>query len=83
MKVRYIALIAASILISSTANAGLFDSIATSGWEDKKASAKYNLEAYGFDARAIEWIPKDNKDWRCVFVAANKNGGVACYPKAK
>lgn len=74
-----IALLSA-LLVTSTSHAGLFDSAMTSGWEDKNPSAKYKLDVYGFDVRVYEWIPKDNPNVRCVFVAGNENSsGVACY----
>lgn len=72
------------LAITSTAYAGLFDSVATSGWDDKETTAKYKLKTYGFDVRVYEWVPKDNSNVRCVFVAGNTNStGVACYKVKK
>lgn len=76
--------IAAALLSASVAlpaNAGMFDSIATSGWDEKRAKSKYKLDVYGYDVRVYEWTPKDNKNVRCVLIAGNENSsGVACYP---
>ena len=66
------------VLLTTTANAGVFDSVMTSDWETVE-SAHYKLNAYGFDARVYEWMPLANPDVRCVFVASNKSSGVACY----
>lgn len=70
-----------SVLGASVAQAGLFDSAATSGWPTIENVTKYKVSTYGYDVRVYEWTPKDNKNVRCVFVAGNENSsGVACYP---
>lgn len=81
MKRLLIAAVMAATTVTS-AQAGLFDSAMTSGWE-KKSTDKYKLEVYGWDVRAYEWTPKENPNWRCVFLAGNENSsGSACYPVA-
>lgn len=61
------------------ANAGMFDTLATSNWPTKPTT-KYKIDVYGYDMRVYEWTPKDNPDVRCVFTAGNKNSsGTACY----
>jgi hypothetical protein len=70
---------AVSLVTTSTAHAGLFDSAMTSNW-DTVESSRYKLDAYGYDARVYEWIPLDNPGMRCVFVASNESSGVGCYP---
>ena len=78
------ALLTTTLLTATSAHAGLFASVATSGWEDKKPDHKYIVETYGYDVRVYEWTPKNNPDVSCVFVAGNENSsGVACYPKKK
>lgn len=70
-------------MASVTASAGLFDQVATGTWKSKEVTAKYKLETYGYNVRVYEWVPQDNKNMRCVFVAGETNStGVACY-KAK
>ena len=49
----------------SIANAGLFDSVATSDWPTKDTK-KYKLSMYGFDARAYEF--ETNNGMVCVAV---------------
>lgn len=75
---------AAAMLSTSVAHAGLFDSAATSGWPTIEKVQKYKVSTYGYDVRVYEWTPKDNKNQRCVFVAGSENSsGVACYPVEK
>lgn len=72
------------LLSASLASAGMWDSMATSNWEDKAPTSKYKLDVYGFDVRVYEWAPKDNPNVRCVLIAGNNNSsGVACYPVEK
>jgi hypothetical protein len=68
----------AGVLVGS-AQAGLFDSMMTSGWTDKEVNAKYNMEVYGFDVRVYEWIPADNPNVRMIFVAGKSSSGVGSY----
>lgn len=76
-----IATAALTALVATTANAGLFSSVATSDW-DTKQSEKYKLEAYGFDLRVYEWSPKGNPNVVCV-TAFGENGpvGLQCFEK--
>lgn len=77
-------ILAGLLFATTTAHAGLFDAMATSGWEDKDITVKYKVNTYGYDVRVYEWTPTWNKDYSCVFVAGNENSsGVACYPKSK
>ena len=70
------------LALSFNAQAGLFDSAMTSGW-DSVESKRYKLEAYGYDARVYEWTPLENPNTRCVFVASNESSGVSCYEVSK
>lgn len=77
-------IIVATLLAVSSASAGVWDSMATSGWDEKSPTAKYKLDVYGYDVRIYEWTPKDNPNIRCVFAAGNENSsGVSCYPVEK
>lgn len=74
-----IATIALGVITATSANAGLFDSAATSGWDTKK-SDKYKLEAYGFDLRVYEWTPKGNPDVTCITAFGEKGPvGLQCF----
>jgi len=42
-------------------------------------TAAYNVEAAGWNLRAVEWTPAENKNIRCVFVSGTQKGGAACY----
>jgi hypothetical protein len=68
-------------LLSTQANAGLFDSAMTLDWVTANSEA-YKLSAYGYDARVYEWTPLKNPNMSCIFVASNESSGAACYPKA-
>lgn len=85
MKRILIAGVATAMLMgASVAQAGLFDSAATSGWPTKEDVRKYKVSTYGYDVRVYEWTPLDNKNVRCVFVAGNENSsGASCYPVEK
>ena len=74
-----IATIALGVITATSANAGLFDSAATSGW-DTKESDKYKLESYGYDLRVYEWTPKGNPNVTCI-TAFSKTGpvGLQCF----
>jgi monoamine oxidase len=65
--------------IAGTAYAGLFDSVTTSGWDDKDVTTKYKLDVHGFDVRVYEWIPTNNPKARIVFVAGEHSSGVGSY----
>lgn len=74
-----IAALALGAFTATTANAGLFDSVATSDWETKK-SDKYKLEAYGFDLRVYEWHPKGNPNVTCITAFSEKGPiGLQCF----
>lgn len=70
--------ITAAALVGS-AQAGLFDSVMTSGWTDKETTSKYQMEVYGFDVRVYEWIPSENPNVRMVFLAGKSSSGVGSY----
>ena len=63
------------------------DSNKSSQWEKfstlfkttKQNTSSYNVEAAGWNVRVIEWIPEDNKKYRCMFVAGTEKAGVGCY----
>ena len=65
-----------------TAKAGLWDSFMTSDWQTRKHDAHYQLEAYGWDARAYEFTPLANPNVTCIFVASNESSGVGCFEKS-
>jgi len=65
---------------SMTANAGLWDKVSTFNQEEVKPTATYLVETSGWNVRIVEWIPKDNPNYRCVFGGGDKKGGIACYP---
>jgi len=58
-----------------------WDTIAGMSKENVKPTHEYKLDTSGYSPRVYEWTPKDNKNITCVFVAAERKGGVACYPK--
>lgn len=64
------------VLTSQIASAGVFDVIATSGW-DKKEPKKYMIETHGFDVRVYEW-KLDMSDKTCVLVSTEKTQFVQC-----
>jgi len=70
--------------LMNSANAGWLDSAVTMNWPTQEPKHQYKVSVHGFDVRVYEWVPKDNPDMRCVFVAGNENSsGVACYPANK
>jgi len=74
-----IATIALGVITATSANAGIFGSVATIDWETKK-SDKYKLEAYGFDLRVYEWNPKGNPDVTCITAFGEKGPiGMQCF----
>ena len=46
----------------------------------KPNTSAYNVSAAGWNVRVIEWIPEDNKDYRCMFVAGTEKAAGGCYP---
>ena len=64
------------------------DSNKSSQWEKfstffkttKPNTSAYNVSAAGWNVRVIEWIPEDNKDYRCMFVAGTEKAAGGCYP---
>lgn len=50
--------------------------------ETRNNTSAYNVEAAGWNVRAIEWTPEENENYRCMFVAGTEKAGVACYPAA-
>lgn len=72
------------MMFATAANAGLWDSIATSDFPVKETTSHYKLDVYGYNVRVYEWTPENNPDVRCVFVAGSENSsGVACYEVKK
>jgi len=71
--------IASSLMYSTPAQAGLLSAIRSAKWETKKTT-HYKLDVVNYDVRVYEWVPEDNKDVRCVFIAGKWNSsGVSCY----
>ena len=66
------------LMVAGPANA-LWNTISTSGWDDKTVTSKYLLDVKGYDVRVYEWAPADNPDARIVFVAGEKSSGVGGY----
>ena len=64
------------------AQAGLLDSMLNSDLPEVATTANYEISTYGWDSRVYEWTPAGNPAYTCVFVAANKSSGAACFPKA-
>jgi len=48
--------------------------------ETKANTSAYNVEAAGWNVRVIEWIPNDNPNYRCMFIAGTEKAGSSCYP---
>lgn len=72
-----------TLLLVSTASAGFLSAVRSSGWETKETK-KYKINVMNYDCRVYEWIPADNPNVRCVFVAGNENAtGVSCYQVSK
>lgn len=67
--------IAAIVLASATisANAGLFDSLATGNWETKPTK-RYKLEMYGFDARVYEFDTDNGMSCVAVYSGGEQAG---------
>ena len=59
-------------LLSTGAQAGLFDSAMTADWPTKPTK-KYKLDMYGFDARAYEF--KSDNGLNCIAVFAGGTQG--------
>jgi len=78
-----IAVIMAAIALAATpVQAGLFDSMATSGWPNKVPEQKYTLDVYGFDVRVYEWTPKEDKNARCTAMFSQSGPvGIQCWKK--
>ncbi len=67
------------IMFTLSAQASIWGAVASAGWREK-STTKYKLNVSGWDVRVYEWIPEDNEDVRCVFLAGSENStGVACY----
>ncbi len=76
MKKLFIVLI---LNVPLVANAGLWEKLSTLNERLVKPTNIYNIEAPGWNLRAIEWTPADNPNVRCIFGGGSKKGGIACY----
>jgi hypothetical protein len=69
----------------ATAQAGLFDQLATANWPSK-ASEAYKVEAYGFDFRVYEWQTTSDPNTFCTVAIGNANQapymGLDCFQKS-
>jgi hypothetical protein len=76
MKKRICGLVLAATLSPALAQAGLWDSIATSDFPEVKPEAHYKLDVYGYDARVYEFRSQSDKNVLCVavFSGGNTNG---------
>jgi len=73
----------ATLAATSMSQAGMLDSFMNSDLPEVETTANYEISTYGWDSRVYEWTPAHNPNVSCVFVAANKSSGVACYDIAK
>jgi hypothetical protein len=62
--------------IPGLAQAGFWDSIATSDFPEVKPEAHYKLNVYGYDARVYEFRSRSDKNVLCIaaFSGGNTNG---------
>lgn len=82
--IAFVVTLVVGFILIEPANAGLWDSMATSNMPTQDSEHRYKVETYGYNVRVYEWTPKDNKNVRCVFVAGSENSsGVACYEVEK
>lgn len=69
----------------ATAQAGLFDQIATANWPSK-ASEAYKVDAYGFDFRVYEWQTTSDPNTFCTVAIGNADQapymGLDCFQKS-
>jgi len=69
-----------------SAEAGIFDSIATSDWPVKQSKA-FKVEAYGFDFRVYEWQTESDPNTFCTVAIGNSNSspymGLNCFQKSQ
>lgn len=69
----------------ATAQAGLFDQIATANWPSK-ASEAYKVETYGFDFRVYEWQTTSDPNTFCTVAIGNADQapymGLDCFQKS-
>lgn len=69
----------------ATAQAGLFDQLATANWPSK-ASEAYKVEAYGFDFRVYEWQTTSDPNTFCTVAIGNADQapymGLDCFQKS-
>lgn len=82
MKKAIIIASASAMLLSGSAMAGMWEKVSTFTDKEVKPSAQYTVDTAGWNVRVYEWVPADNKNWRCMFAGGEKKGGVACYPAA-
>jgi len=72
--------------VSSPAQAGLFDQIATYNWPSKESKA-FKVEAYGFDFRVYEWQTENDPNTYCTVAIGNADSapymGLHCFEKAQ
>lgn len=75
-----------AVFTSGQANAGLFDSIATSNWPTKQSNA-FKVEAYGFDFRVYEWQTDADPNTICTVAIGNSSSapymGMECFQKTQ
>lgn len=69
----------------ATAQAGLFDQIATANWPSKTSEA-YKVDAYGFDFRVYEWQTTSDPNTFCTVAIGNADQapymGLDCFQKS-
>ena len=70
------------VVCCSTMLASGCDSGSVFNAEQTYTDATTRIESAGWDMRVYEFTPKTAPHMQCVFVAGNKKGGIACFPKS-
>ena len=75
-----------AVFASGQANAGIFDSLATSNWPVKQSKA-FKVEAYGFDFRVYEWQTESDPNTFCTVAIGSSTSspymGLNCFQKTQ
>lgn len=78
-------LVAGLAISVGSAQAGLWDQIATYNWPSKESKA-FKVEAYGFDFRVYEWQTENDPNTFCTVAIGNTDNapymGLDCFQKS-
>lgn len=78
-------LVAGLAISVGSAQAGLWDQVATFNWPSKESIA-YKVEAYGFDFRVYEWKSSNDPNTVCTVAIGNADQapymGLDCFQKS-